>query len=328
MSAEPYADVNRLLERAAARLALLPLVERYERRKRDARAMDYGDQMAVAARIAARHPEVGEVERGRFAVVLLDEYQDTSHAQLVLLRSLFGGGHPVTAVGDPCQSIYGWRGASAGNLDRFPPTSARRPATRPRCCRCPRSFRNGERILDVANALSAELRENVPALAPGPRGEAGRGPRPRCSRPSPTRPTGSPTRSRRSGGRRGPRRRADEAAGRADPGRRARRTARPAAVRRRAAVLAGSVAVRPGAGALRARGMPVEVVGLGGLLATPEVRDVVGTLRVLADPTAGAALVRLLTGPRWRIAAARPRSRSAAGPGAAGRAGARRPAAG
>jgi DNA helicase-2/ATP-dependent DNA helicase PcrA len=53
--------------------------------------------------------------------------------------------------------------------------------------------------------------------------------------------------------------------------------------------------------ALRSRGLPVEVVGLGGLLDTPEVRDVVSTLRVLADPGEGAALLRLLTGPRWRI---------------------------
>ncbi len=53
--------------------------------------------------------------------------------------------------------------------------------------------------------------------------------------------------------------------------------------------------------ALRGRGLPVEVVGLGGLLDTPEVRDVVSTLRVLADPAEGAALLRLLTGPRWRI---------------------------
>src|SRR4029453_1384503 len=53
--------------------------------------------------------------------------------------------------------------------------------------------------------------------------------------------------------------------------------------------------------ALRARGLPVEVVGLGGLLDTPEVRDVVCTLQVLADPTAGASLLRLLTGARWRL---------------------------
>src|SRR5690606_16681965 len=53
--------------------------------------------------------------------------------------------------------------------------------------------------------------------------------------------------------------------------------------------------------ALEDRGVPVEVVGLGGLLAVPEVADIVATLRVLYDATAGDALVRLLTGPRWRI---------------------------
>jgi DNA helicase-2/ATP-dependent DNA helicase PcrA len=53
--------------------------------------------------------------------------------------------------------------------------------------------------------------------------------------------------------------------------------------------------------ALRARGIPVELVGLGGLLATPEVRDLVSTLQVVADPAAGAALARLLTGARWRV---------------------------
>src|SRR6185503_313592 len=53
--------------------------------------------------------------------------------------------------------------------------------------------------------------------------------------------------------------------------------------------------------ALRERGVPCEVVGLGGLLTRPEVVDVVCVLRVLADPSAGGALLRLLTGPRWRI---------------------------
>src|SRR5207302_8023855 len=53
--------------------------------------------------------------------------------------------------------------------------------------------------------------------------------------------------------------------------------------------------------ALEARGIPVEVVGLGGLLAVPEVQDVVATLRVLHDAGASDALARLLTGPRWRI---------------------------
>ena len=77
------------------------MVAGYARAKAEREVIDHGDQVAIAARIAARHPEVGAAERGRYQVVLLDEYQDTSHAQLVLLRALFGGGHPVTAVGDP-----------------------------------------------------------------------------------------------------------------------------------------------------------------------------------------------------------------------------------
>ena len=56
--------------------------------------------------------------------------------------------------------------------------------------------------------------------------------------------------------------------------------------------------------ALRARGLPVEVVGIGGLLDEPEVRDLVSALRVLIDPLAGAAAARLLTGARWRLGAA------------------------
>ena len=116
-AAKPVQDV---LDRQRGRLALLPLVRAYAERKRDLEAMDFGDQLRRAAIVAREHPEVGEAERDRFRIVLLDEYQDTSTAQVVLLRSLFGRRAPVTAVGDPCQSIYGWRGASAGTLDRFP----------------------------------------------------------------------------------------------------------------------------------------------------------------------------------------------------------------
>ena len=110
------------------RHALVPLVEAFAARKRAERALDFGDQLAIAARVAAEHPEVGAQERATYRAVLLDEYQDTGYAQRVLLRALFGAapGAPagrdapaVTAVGDPCQSIYGWRGASAGNLARF-----------------------------------------------------------------------------------------------------------------------------------------------------------------------------------------------------------------
>src|SRR5262249_4212708 len=152
------------------------LVSAYTAAKASREVIDYGDQVTLAARIATRHREVGAIERARYQVVLLDEFQDTSHAQLVLLRALFGGGHPVTAVGDPCQSIYGWRGASAGNLARvareFP--FGARPATGAQLAT---SFRNTGRVLDVAAAIQRDLREQVaqvPRLV-APPGRAGRG---------------------------------------------------------------------------------------------------------------------------------------------------------
>ena len=96
--------------------------------------------------------------------MLLDEYQDTSQAQVVLLRSLFGDGHPVTAVGDPCQSIYGWRGATR----RHPgPVPGRVPGRR-RTGRLSltTSWRNRPEILDVANALSRRCGRQRGAAAP------------------------------------------------------------------------------------------------------------------------------------------------------------------
>ncbi|WP_250448128.1 UvrD-helicase domain-containing protein, partial [Actinotalea sp. C106] len=128
--AKVTATQTRLVQEVRASLQLrsrlVDLVEAFAERKREDDVMDFADQVAVAARLAREVPEVGAGERARYGVVLLDEYQDTSVAQLELLRHLFGSGteagrgHPVTAVGDPHQAIYGWRGASAGGLARFP----------------------------------------------------------------------------------------------------------------------------------------------------------------------------------------------------------------
>ncbi|MET8042976.1 UvrD-helicase domain-containing protein [Micromonospora sp. NPDC005215] len=298
-----YADVRKALTLQQTRLRLLPLVRAYARRKENFEAMDFADQLARAARVARDHPGVGEIERGRFRAVLLDEYQDTSHAQVVLLNALFGGGHPVTAVGDPCQSIYGWRGASAGTLDRFPTEFARADGQPAPALGLTTSWRNRPEILRVANALSAPLRAagaRVPELRSA---LTVRDPIPHRS------PGGAaggtvhcallPTY-------------ADEADWLADSVLAAWRGAArmpgvapehiPVAQRPTTAVLVRVRSQIPAIeSALRERGLPVEVVGLGGLLDTPEVRDVVCTLRVLADPTDGAALLRLLTGARWRI---------------------------
>ncbi|MGI5145505.1 ATP-dependent helicase [Plantactinospora sp. CA-294935] len=298
-----YADVRKALHVQQLRLRLLPLVRAYAQRKDDFEAMDFGDQLARAARVARDHPEVGAIERGRYRVVLLDEYQDTSHAQVVLLRSLYGGGHPVTAVGDPCQSIYGWRGASAGTLDRFPTEFAQPDGTPAQVRTLTTSWRNRPQILDVANGLAAPLRAagaQVAELAaafrvdeeiPGRTGRGYVGGTVHCALLDTY---------------------ADEADWIADSILAAWRGAArmpdalpeqiPVVARPTTAVLVRLRSQIPAIeAALRDRGLPVEVVGLGGLLDTPEVRDVVCTLRVLSDPTDGAALLRLLTGARWRI---------------------------
>ncbi|MET7967861.1 UvrD-helicase domain-containing protein [Micromonospora sp. NPDC005305] len=298
-----YADVRKALQLQRTRLKLLPLVRAYARRKDDFEAMDFADQLARAARVARDHPAVGVIERDRFRVVLLDEYQDTSHAQVVLLNALFGGGHPVTAVGDPCQSIYGWRGASAGTLDRFPTEFARTDGAPAEVLSLTTSWRNRPEILGVANALSVPLRA---AGARVPELHAALSVR-------------DPIPHRSPGGRAAGtvhsallETYADEADWIADSVLAAWRGAAgmpealpehiPAHRRPTTAVLVRLRSQIPALeAALRARGLPVDVVGLGGLLDTPEIRDVVCSLRVLADPTDGAALLRLLTGARWRI---------------------------
>ncbi|MYV41732.1 UvrD-helicase domain-containing protein [Streptomyces sp. SID1328] len=274
------ADLRKVPETLAARGELAGLVQRYRAAKRARDLLDFGDQIALSARLA-RVPEVGRLLREEFRVVLLDEYQDTSVAQRVLLAGLFGHGtgHPVTAVGDPCQAIYGWRGASVANLDDFPEHFARAdgsPATRQALSE---NRRSGGRLLDLANGLAEPLRAmhaGVEALRPAPGAE--RDGLVRCALL---------------------RTHAEEIDWLADSLAHLVRTGTPPgeiAVLCRTATDFAEIQ-----GALVARDVPVEVVGLSGLLHLPEVADLVAVCEVLQDPGANAALVRLLTGPRWRI---------------------------
>ncbi|WP_405960220.1 UvrD-helicase domain-containing protein [Streptomyces sp. NBC_00024] len=274
------ADLRKVPEAAAARRELTGLVGRYRAAKRERDLLDFGDQIALSADLA-RLPEVGRILRDEFRVVLLDEYQDTSVAQRVLLAGLFGGGtgHPVTAVGDPCQAIYGWRGASVANLDDFPEHFAHpdgRPATRQALSE---NRRSGGRLLDLANGLAQPLRAmhaGVEALRPAP-GAEGDGVV-RCALLNTH---------------------AEELDWIADSIAHLVRTGKEPgeiAVLCRTATDFAEIQ-----GALVARDVPVEVVGLSGLLHLPEVADLVAVCEVLQDPGANASLVRLLTGPRWRI---------------------------
>ncbi|MBF6194801.1 ATP-dependent DNA helicase [Nocardia sp. CDC186] len=387
------------------RVALLPLVQQLAEALRRRGALDFGSQMSLAARLAAEHPEVAAAERARFRLVLLDEYQDTGHAQRVLLSALFGGasgdvrsvtddsrdddddrahadihsgpqraaradgpgsggeslargaaanpsaqggpssraggsgGRPsadddsvqgtpsrvgvddpegqarfagahdphvvarrgdqhshetqrlaVTAVGDPMQSIYGWRGASAANLPRFATDFPSAPGVPAPTLSLLTSWRNPPEALALANLVAQPLRRKategggvtVDALRAKP--GAGQGVVALAL-------TGTVADEREWVAERIA---AEWAARRAD----GQQPPTSAVLVRRNADAA------PLAEALRAQGLPVEIVGLGGLLATPEVADVVATLRLIAEPGSGSAAMRVLTGARWRIGVA------------------------
>ena len=110
---------------ARERIELAKACAVFRELKRELGVIDFGDRIELALDIVERHPEVAGQYRDRFAAVLLDEYQDTNVAQARLMAGVFGGGHPVTAVGDPDQNIYAWRGASLFNLLEFPRQFAR-----------------------------------------------------------------------------------------------------------------------------------------------------------------------------------------------------------
>ena len=322
--------VQRLLRnrRVYARMAMS-----YARVKARMQVLDFGDLMRFAARIAEADSAIREGERARFKVVLLDEFQDTSHAQMSLFSSIYGAdeaagipAHPVMAVGDPKQSIYGFRGASDGQMFSFYrhfPTEHAQPLF------LSIAWRNDISVLNAANHVAEKLKE-VPEWVRAADGDitAAQVPdlRPRCALVG---EPGSPAFEQVAAGMVG---RVDLTYHDSD------REEAVAIAERIAAMRAQAVreyerayaAHRSGDGSVRPRlqmpeiavlarvhgqldpirvecerlGIPVQQVGLGGLLSQPEVVDLVSALRVLADPNRSDALARLLTGARWRLGAA------------------------
>src|SRR6478735_7378134 len=161
----PPQAVAELAGMLRTRASVADMVGRYSAAKRARGALDFGDLVALAAKVAQEVPLAATMERQRYKVVLLDEFQDTSYAQLVLFSRLFGGGHAVTAVGDPNQSIYGFRGASAGQLFHFVREFPMRTGAAEEeggWAPAPTSYlttawRNGRSILAAANVMSQSL---------------------------------------------------------------------------------------------------------------------------------------------------------------------------
>ena len=265
------------------RIGLVAMMEKFLSERRASGQLSFDDQIALAATIAQSFPDVGAVERGKYPVVLLDEYQDTSHSQVRLLSTLFGGGHPVTAVGDPCQSIYTWRGAAAGTIGDFGNHFPKNPgSTGDKQYNLLTTYRNDQSILEVANLISDEVRSNDTINV-------------------------EPLRARNGAG-----------IGDLQCGIFENLEAEAQAIVEyfmplwgedgiKTSDLSFAVLVRKKSQipviqkALTNAGIASEVLGLGGLVHVPEVADIVALLKVINSPDAGGALMRHLTGPRINL---------------------------
>ena len=272
--------------------ALLDVVAELHAHKRHHGLLDFGDQIALACAIAESVPEAAAQVRAQYPAVLLDEFQDTSVAQVRLLSALFADSG-VTAVGDPHQAIYGWRGASAAALDtfhqRFNPTgtallkSGTSPAEATPVLELSTSWRNDSTILEVANVVSAPLRSGV--VEDGdPVGEH---------------LTVAPLRARPAAFGLEPG--AVYGAFLQDPAEEARTvvaflTERWSPSAEMAVLCRTRAQMEPIAAELEEAGLPYTIIGLGGMLYVPEVADVRALLTAASDPERGDRVVRLLTG--------------------------------
>ncbi|MBS4875503.1 MAG: ATP-dependent helicase, partial [Actinomyces sp.] len=278
-------DARRLLRANRRRIAFLDPITEYQKRKRDMGVLDFSDQLVLATRIVREAPAVRESLREEFRAVLLDEFQDTSVIQMDLLSMLFGD-HAVTAVGDPNQAIYGWRGASASSLESFLDRFQTGQAQESQTLTLSTAWRNDQAILDAANRVAAPLRE-VAAYQEGKqrlkaqspvlvtRDGAGPGHVDVAYAPDYEAALGTvvdfvgSVRSQASQGGK-------------------RRTVAVLCRRRKDFAYVDA--------ALRDAGIPTEIVGLGGLLDQPAVQDVRAALELAYDVEASPWLARLLAG--------------------------------
>ena len=130
--------------------------EEYEKRLAQANALDFDDLIARTVRLLKDNPAIAEHYHRRFRHILVDEYQDTNHAQYVLVRALVGDGSDgvtpaeLTVVGDSDQSIYAFRGATIRNIEEF-----ERDFTGARTILLEQNYRSTQNILSAANAVIA-----------------------------------------------------------------------------------------------------------------------------------------------------------------------------
>jgi DNA helicase-2/ATP-dependent DNA helicase PcrA len=269
------------------RLAILPIVAAFDQRRKESGLLTFNDHMSIAARLVSQSKQsysddIGKIERGKYQVVLLDEYQDTSFNQIQFLSNLYGNNHPVMAVGDPNQAIYGWRSASSETLDTFS-QSFNSKALRFNLLT---TWRNDQAVLDLANVVLDQIspKKQIEKLKARPNSKMGEV---ICAVYETQAQEGQEIASYFAT------KWFDKEREKLNPD---QRSTFAVLVRNRSQIdLIQS--------AFNELNIPTEVVGVGGLINTPEVADIIALLRTLTMPDSGTALMRLLTGPHLNLGA-------------------------
>ena len=130
------------------------MYELYQRRLHASNAVDFDDLLMLTVEVLERFPEARERWQKAFRYVLVDEYQDTNHAQYRLLQLLAEKHQNLCAVGDPDQSIYAFRGADIRNILEF-----ERDFPDTRTIALEQNYRSTNAILEAANAVISHNRE-------------------------------------------------------------------------------------------------------------------------------------------------------------------------
>ena len=120
----------------------------YNKKLRDANALDFDDIILHTVRLLQGCPDVRAYYQNKFRYILIDEYQDTNHLQYLLASLLVGEDHNICVVGDDDQSIYRFRGADIGNILSF-----EKEYKGARTIRLEQNYRSTQNILDAANAV-------------------------------------------------------------------------------------------------------------------------------------------------------------------------------
>ena len=129
----------------------------YQRRLKQAGAMDFDDMLCLTNQLFIQHPEVLEKYQNRFQYILVDEYQDTNYAQYLLLKALAAKHRRICVVGDDSQSIYAFRGADISNILYF-----QKQYPESKLFKLEQNYRSTKYLVEAANSLIAHNKGRIP----------------------------------------------------------------------------------------------------------------------------------------------------------------------